>query len=108
MTRGTITNKQTGLEISGEQNQPDDVRMEFIIDGTTLTLEFLVSEWDFTPEPEPIKPGVYIYAELPPERAIIRKYYSGEWRDADGYTLISQDVNVSELVRLVPEEGDEC
>lgn len=105
MTRGTVTNKQTGLEITGEA-RPDTATsswIDFQIDGTHSPNAFHKTEWDFTPEPEPIKDGVYTYRTAHPEDKIIRKYRNGQWRDADGYALANQNVDVSELVRLVPE-----
>lgn len=103
MTRGTITNKQTGLEITGTMSGEKSGALAFNVEGTTGPVYLHAHEWDFTPEPEPIKDGVYAYTTARPEEVTIRKYRAGKWRDADGYELNDQKVDVSRLVRLVPE-----
>lgn len=106
MTRGTITNKQTGLEITGACEREWGSQIDFRIEGTRAFNIFSTDEWDFTPDPEPIKEGVYAPRREDPEQLAhlsIRKYRGGKWRDADGYALANQNVDVSRLVRLVPE-----
>lgn len=108
MTRGTITNKQTGLEIAGTLRSRIEAPtfIDFQIDGASSVNYFRGADWDFTPEPESIKGGVYTYKTGRPEDLVILKYSDGGWCDADGYRLPNQNVVVSDMVRLVPEGGE--
>lgn len=105
MTRGTITNKQTGLEITGDITgyHPGDYAFHISIDGASTWNTMEAADWDYTPEPEPIKDGVYVPRNSNPGGGVIYKYRGGQWRDAHGYELNDQMVDVSGLVRLVPE-----
>lgn len=106
MTRGTITNKKTGLKIRGDLTYRIGQVINFSIDGTSMLNTMDGSDWNFTPDPEPIKDGIYVRRNSNLAYCGIRKFREGYWRDAEGFTLSDQNVDVTEWVRLVPEEGE--
>lgn len=103
MTRGTIKNKETGLEILGDVTDYDDYAFLIKIDGTSSRNTMSSKNWDFTPEAEPIKEGIYVSQGVTASCARIYKYREGTWRDAEGFDLPNQDVDASRMVRLVPK-----
>lgn len=103
MTHGTITNKKTGQTLTGDIRAIDDDAFLIVIDGTTTVNTMHSKDWDIALDAPPIKPGIYVPRSNFPENSVIRKYRHGAWRDADGYELADQNVDIARLVRLVPE-----
>lgn len=114
MTRGTIVNKVTGLEIHGNLESKYPARggwFDFKIEGTSVSNSFENDDWDFNEDlPDlPTKYGLYQKADsqAPVEHEVTYRHAEAGWMNAlDNRELTLLELRILRtipLVRLVRE-----
>lgn len=114
MTRGTIVNKVTGLEVRGDLESKYPARgnwFDFKIDGTSVSNSFEARNWDFIEDlPDlPTEYGLYQKADsqAPVEHEVTYRHVEGGWMNAldnRELTLLElRNLRTIPLVRLVRE-----
>lgn len=108
MTHGTLTNKQTGQTLTGEEEEFTSTRFRFRIDGCMAFNVFQPAEWDFTPDPEPLptKRGWYVSNREAVLGLLFELRPSGRWFTHNNHLRTEAEMRDRlPLVRLVREDG---